>query len=141
MRVDKMTMAHSIESRVPFLDHEVVEFSERVPVEYKIRDGIGKHVLKKAAEPFLDHDMIYRRKQGFGAPMESWFREPSFRQECADSFDRSQLAVDGLVDSAFVHDLLERQQSGGGWSFHLWTIMNAAMWMERWTGAPALAGR
>src|SRR5262252_1734193 len=70
MRVDKLTMAHAVEARVPFLDHDVVEFATRIPSSYKLRDSVGKAVLKKAAEPYLDHDMIYRRKQGFGAPMD-----------------------------------------------------------------------
>jgi len=76
MRVDKMTMAHSIEARVPFLDHDVVEFATRLPNCYKLADGVGKAVLKRAAEPYVDHDLIYRRKQGFGAPMDKWFRSP-----------------------------------------------------------------
>ena len=64
---------------MPFLDHDVVDFATRVcRARYKLRDGVGKRVLKKAAEPYLDHDMIYRRKQGFGAPMEEWFREGDF---------------------------------------------------------------
>jgi asparagine synthase (glutamine-hydrolysing) len=66
MRVDKLTMAHAVEARVPFLDHDVVDFATRLPPSYKLRDGVGKRILKKAAEPYLDHDMIYRRKQGFG---------------------------------------------------------------------------
>src|SRR5499427_7419915 len=60
MRVDKLTMAHSIEARVPFLDHDVVDFATRLPPSYKLSETIGKKILKKAAEPYLDHDMIYR---------------------------------------------------------------------------------
>src|SRR5207248_7074853 len=69
MRVDKLTMAHAVEARVPFLDHDVVDFAMRLPPSYKLRDGLGKRILKKAAEPYIDHDMIYRRKQGLCAPM------------------------------------------------------------------------
>ena len=89
MRVDKLTMAHSIEARVPFLDHDVVDFATRLPPSYKLSDAIGKKVLKKAAEPYLDHDMIYRQKQGFGAPMDEWFREGDFGARCLAAFERS----------------------------------------------------
>jgi asparagine synthase (glutamine-hydrolysing) len=58
MRVDKLTMAHAVEARVPFLDHDVVDFATRLPPSYKLRDGVGKRILKKAAEPYLDRDMI-----------------------------------------------------------------------------------
>ena len=89
MRVDKLTMAHAVEARVPFLDHDVVDFATRLPPSYKLRDGVGKRILKKAAEPYRDHDIIYRRKQGFGAPMEDWFREGDFGRRSLAAFDRS----------------------------------------------------
>ena len=82
MRVDKMTMAHSIEARVPFLDHDLVEFAMRLPPSYKLSEGLGKKILKKMAEPYVDHDLLYRRKQGFGAPMDKWFQDPGFGREC-----------------------------------------------------------
>ena len=96
MRVDKLTMAHAVEARVPFLDHDVVEFATRLPPSYKLRDGVGKRILKKAAEPYIDHDLIYRRKQGFGAPMEEWFREGDFGRRCLAAFERSELTQGGL---------------------------------------------
>src|SRR5262249_52771068 len=61
MRVDKLTMAHSVEARVPFLDHDIVNFAMRLPPSYKLRDGIGKYILKRVAEPYLDHDIVYRK--------------------------------------------------------------------------------
>lgn len=133
MRVDKLTMAHSIEARVPFLDHELVEFMMRLPLEYKIRDGTGKYLLKKAAEPYMDHDMIYRKKQGFGAPMESWFKEKEFGQRCLAAFERSQIKKEGYLDNEYFLGLLKHQMgSGGGYSFHLWTVLNAVLWHESW---------
>src|SRR3989441_5101106 len=74
MRVDKMTMATSVEARVPFLDHELVEFAIALPPQLKVRDGVGKYLLKKAVEGLLPHEIIYRPKQGFGAPIAEWFR-------------------------------------------------------------------
>jgi asparagine synthase (glutamine-hydrolysing) len=133
MRVDKLTMAHSIEARVPFLDHDVVEFANRVPAAYKLKNGVGKSLLKKAAAPYLDDDLLHRRKQGFGAPMEAWFREPGFGKRCLDAFDRSALKKQGFFNNDYFTDLLKQQISGqGGYSFQLWTVLNAVLWHESW---------
>jgi len=133
MRVDKLTMAHAVEARVPFLDHDVVEFATRLPPSYKLRDGVGKRILKKAAEPYIDHDMIYRRKQGFGAPMEEWFREGEFGRRSLAAFERSELTKDGLFDNDYFRGLLEAQMNGsGGHSFQLWTVLNAVLWHASW---------
>jgi asparagine synthase (glutamine-hydrolysing) len=133
MRVDKMTMAHAVEARVPFLDHDVVEFATRLPACYKLRDGVGKRVLKNAAEPFLDRDIIYRKKQGFGAPMDEWFREGDFGARCLEAFERSTIRKDGFLDNDYFASLLKAQIDGrGGYSFQLWTVLNAVLWHERW---------
>jgi asparagine synthase (glutamine-hydrolysing) len=133
MRVDKLTMAHSIEARVPFLDHDVVDFARRLPSSYKLSDATGKKVLKKAAEPYLDHDMIYRRKQGFGAPMEEWFREGDFGARCLAAFKRSALRKEGFIDDQHFTGLLEDQIAGrANASFHIWTVMNAVLWHASW---------
>ena len=133
MRVDKLTMAHAVEARVPFLDHDVVDFATRLPPSYKLRDGIGKRILKKAAEPYLDHDMIYRRKQGFGAPMEEWFREGDFGRRSLAAFERSELTREGFFDNDYFRGLLKAQMSGsGGYSFQLWTVLNAVLWHASW---------
>ena len=133
MRVDKLTMAHSIEARVPFLDHDVVEFATRLPPSYKLKNGIGKCILKKAAIPYLDEDMVYRKKQGFGAPMEQWFQERDFGNRCLAAWERSTIAKEGFIDNDYFVNLLKGQQNGaGGYSFHLWTVLNAVLWHESW---------
>lgn len=138
MRVDKMTMAHSVEARVPFLDHDVVEFARRCPPHYKLAGGVGKKILKKAAEPFVDHDLLYRRKQGFGAPMDRWFTESEFGPRTLALFKRSRIRKDGYLDNAYVEDLLKGQISGkSNYGFHLWTVLNAVLWHEHWIGGNA----
>ncbi len=133
MRVDKFTMAHAVEARVPYLDHEVVEFSMRLPDSYKLRGGVGKWLLKQVAEKHLDPGIIHRPKQGFGAPMESWFQDPEFARRSRAAVERSELLRTGLLNRELVADLLERQtRSGGGWSFQLWTLLNAILWYESW---------
>lgn len=135
MRVDKMTMAHSVEARVPFLDHEVIEFARRLPPRYKLSDGIGKKLLKQVAAPYVDRDLLNRRKQGFGAPMDKWFAEPEFGKACLAAFDRSALVREGFFDTGYARGLLEAQVAGRmNWGFHVWTLMNAIFWHERWIG-------
>ena len=75
MRVDKMTMANSVEARVPFLDHDLVEFALALPPEMKVRDGRGKYLLKKAVAGLLPPEIVNRPKQGFSAPVSEWFRD------------------------------------------------------------------
>lgn len=133
MRVDKLTMAHSVEARVPFLDHDVVDFAMRLDPALKLKNGMGKHILKKTAKPFLDEKIIFRKKQGFGAPMEEWFKQGDFGPRCKAAFERSRINKEGLFDSKYVIDMLNRQMnSGGGYSFHLWTIINFVLWHEHW---------
>ena len=133
MRVDKLTMAHAVEARVPFLDHEVVEYAARLPERFKIRDGVSKWLVKKVAERHLPEHLVHRKKQGFGAPMEEWFKEKDFGNRCLDAWKKSSFRDLGLVDDAFVTGLLENQIHGaGGRSFHAWTILNAVLWHERW---------
>ena len=133
MRVDKLTMAHSIEARVPFLDHDIVNFTMRLPPSYKLRDGVGKYLLKKVAEPYLDQEIVYRKKQGFGAPMERWFKEGEFGRRCLAAFERSEIRKLGFLDNGYFTDLLRHQISNGaGYSFQVWTVLNAVLWHESW---------
>jgi asparagine synthase (glutamine-hydrolysing) len=73
-KVDRMSMAHSIESRVPLLDNEVIDFAATLPPSYKIHDGRRKHVLKEAVKGLLPPGILDRKKQGFGVPLGVWFR-------------------------------------------------------------------
>ena len=132
MRVDKLTMAHSVEARVPFLDHELVELAMAVPREEKIRDGVGKHVLKRAVAGLLDDDLVWRPKQGFATPIASWFRG-----ELADGLERqlSDGAINetGWLDPERVTALLALHRSGrADRSFQLWNVMNLSAWFDHW---------
>ena len=75
MRVDKITMATSVEARVPFLDHHLVEYALALPRELKVEGRSGKHILKRALEEILPKDLLYSVKRGFGAPVREWFRD------------------------------------------------------------------
>jgi len=133
MRVDKMTMAHSVEARVPFLDHDVVRFAGKLPLSYKLKDNTGKYILKKAANGILDEETIVRKKQGFGAPMDHWLRQPDFSARCKAVLERSRLVRDGLIDKDYMNALMrDHVQSSSGYGSRIWTVLNAMIWHDYW---------
>jgi asparagine synthase (glutamine-hydrolysing) len=132
MRVDKITMANSIEARVPFLDHHLVEYALALPRSVKVEGASGKHILKRALEDILPHDLLYERKRGFGAPVREWFRGNLggwFHNHLVNSTMRRR----DLLDYAFVNRLLDEHRQGRkDWGFHLWALLNLSLWYERW---------
>lgn len=108
---DKMSMAVGVEVRVPFLDLDLVEFAARIPCQYKQRGREGKWVLKKAMEPYLPHDVIYRPKSGFGAPLRRWLRV-ELRDWLADVLSPERLQSRGLFDVQAVQRLIADNAEG-----------------------------
>jgi asparagine synthase (glutamine-hydrolysing) len=132
MRVDKITMATSVEARVPFLDHHLVEYAMALPRSLKVEGMSGKHILKRSLEDILPHDLLYSRKRGFGAPVREWFRNG-----LGDWFDshlmNSTMRKRNFLDYKFVGQLLEQHRAGRrDWGFHLWALLNLSVWYERW---------
>jgi asparagine synthase (glutamine-hydrolysing) len=128
-RQDKMSMAASIESRVPFMDYRIVEFANRLSTACKIRGGSGKAVVKQYARTVLPEEIVDRRKSGFGVPLDRWFRENDGLGERiqalpdsprADCFDRAALRRLIAEHRAKTHDHSEL----------LWTALNLATWRE-----------
>jgi asparagine synthase (glutamine-hydrolysing) len=132
MRVDKITMAASVEARVPFLDHRLVEYAMGVARGLKVEGTSGKHVLKRALEEVLPHDVLYRRKRGFGAPVTSWFRGET-GSELEGLLMNSTMRRRDFFDYDFVARLVEEHRRGArDWGFHLWALLNLSLWYERW---------
>jgi asparagine synthase (glutamine-hydrolysing) len=132
MRVDKITMATSIEARVPFLDHKLVEHAMGVPRALKVEGRSGKHILKRALEEVLPRDVLYKRKRGFGAPVTQWFRGETGRALAAMLME-SSLRGREFFDYGFIARLLEEHRSGArDWGFQLWALLNLSLWYERW---------
>jgi asparagine synthase (glutamine-hydrolysing) len=136
MRVDKMTMATSVEARVPFLDHELVEFALALPERLKVRGGIGKLILKQAVSPLLPPEIARRPKQGFTPPLGQWLRGP-LGERAQHETASSTLRERGLFDYDRIDRLWESHRRGlGDWSFQLWTLWNVSAWHDYW-----IAGR
>jgi asparagine synthase (glutamine-hydrolysing) len=143
MKQDQMSMATSIESRVPFLDHEFVEFSTRVPDHMKLRNGEGKYIVKKAIEGLVPHEIIYRKKMGFPTPLRQWLRDPR-----ANRFYEIMRAKDGVlaafIDPVALDALIHSQTSGHeDATDRIWRLLTLQLWgdmfltgkrEERWDG-------
>jgi len=133
MRVDKITMSTSVEARVPFLDHHLVELTFGLPRSLRVRTG-PKHLLKKVVRDLLPAEIIDRPKQGFAAPIKEWFRGPSAAL-LTTRLERSGLWDLDCFDVAHVRDLLRRHREGhSDLSTRLWCLLNLALWYDDWIG-------
>ncbi len=130
-KVDRASMAHSLEVRVPFLDHKFVEWSATVPTALKIKNGCGKYVLKKAMEPHLPYDVLYRKKMGFRVPLADWFRGP-LKQKLRDALLSKQMKESGLFNMNTIEKWLDEHQSGRKeYSAPLWTLLMFASFYKQ----------
>lgn len=122
-KVDRASMAHALEVRVPLLDHKLVEWISSLPVSFKLQGQEGKYVFKKALESHLSNDILYRDKMGFSVPLASWFRGP-LRQRINDALMGPILADTGIFNKAFLKEMLDQHQSGRrDYSASLWTLL------------------
>jgi len=123
-KVDRASMAHALEVRVPFLDHKLMEWVSGLPVSYKLKGAEGKYMLKKALEPYLPHDIMYRRKMGFSIPLAEWFRGP-LKDKLDAALASQRMADTGLFDMAFLRRMAEdhargrRDHSASLWSLYM----------------------
>ena len=122
-KVDRASMAHALEVRVPILDHKLVEWMSGLPPELKLDGREGKYVFKKALEPHLPHDILYRPKMGFSVPLASWFRGP-LRQRVRDALLGSVLADSGIFNQKFLQQMVDQHQSGmRDYSASIWSLL------------------
>jgi asparagine synthase (glutamine-hydrolysing) len=138
MRVDKIGMSESLEARVPFLDHKLVEFTMDIPEEWKTRGGEPKYLLKKAFEGVIPDNILYRKKMGFGAPMSDWMRT-DFGHAVRSSVLSSGLLKRGLLNVPYIHKLFDWHFSGRmDASLYLWAIYNLTAWYDLWVDGKAV---
>ena len=129
---DKMSMAAGVEVRVPFLDLELIEFAASIPVEYKLRGHVGKWILKKAMEPYLPANVIYRRKTGFGLPLRGWMNK-ELRPLLSDILSTDSLNRRGLFSPQAVHQLIADNDKGKiDASFILFSLMCIEIWCRNY---------
>jgi asparagine synthase (glutamine-hydrolysing) len=135
-KVDRMTMAHSLEARPPLLDHRLVEFAATIPARFRLRDGTTKYLFKQAMRGVLPDSIIDRQKQGFAVPISRWFRG-----ELA-GYARDMLLSDtcrqrGIFNVGYIERLLRLNAQGRDLDLHIWTALSFEVWCRRFLDAPA----
>jgi asparagine synthase (glutamine-hydrolysing) len=136
-KVDRCTMAHSVESRAPFLRHQLIRFALGLPEDAKLRGRTGKYALKLAARGLLPEAILTRRKQGFSPPFSAWARGP-LRGLVESRLARERVRAAGVLDPEAARRVLEDHVSGHAERGRtLWTLLSLQMWAERWVGGGA----
>ena len=132
MRVDKMAMATSVEARVPFLDYRLVEYSFKINSRVKVKNNTTKYILKKAVEGLIPNEIIYRKKQGFAAPMNYWLKN-ELSDFTKNYLLNSKIHQLGLFNKDFINFLLNSPLSNR-YDFvqNTWNLLNLFMWYDYW---------
>jgi asparagine synthase (glutamine-hydrolysing) len=136
-KVDRASMAHSLEVREPLMDHPLVEWLSSLPPDFKLRNGEGKILLKKALEPYLPQEILYRPKMGFAVPLAQWFRGP-LREPVRRAVLGPVLADTGWFNAAYLRRLVDEHQAGvRDYSTPLWTLLMFESFLRNVMGARA----
>ena len=134
VKVDRAAMACSLETRIPLLDQKVFEFAWRLPLSYKIRGGVGKHVLRQVLHRHVPKPLIDRPKMGFGVPVDRWLRGP-LKDWAASLLDPRRLQDEGYLSPGPISRKWQEHQSGErNWQYHLWDVLMFQAWIESQRG-------
>ncbi len=130
MKQDQMSMAASIESRVPFLDHKLVEYTAKLPEKFKIRGGETKWILREAMKGILPEEILTRSKMGFPVPIGNWFRDEF--KHIVDEYVLSERSLSrGIFQKDFVREIVTKHNSGENHDERIWFLVNFEMWQRR----------
>jgi asparagine synthase (glutamine-hydrolysing) len=131
-KVDRASMAVSLEARVPLLDHRVVAFSWSLPPQHKMHGGIGKRALRRVLDRYVPRELVERPKRGFAVPIDSWLRN-ELRDWAEHLLDERQIAAEGIFDPAPIRERWREHLSGTrDWQYPLWAVLMFQSWKARW---------
>jgi len=133
-RADKMTMAHSVEGRVPFLDKRLVELALNMPTNIKIKGSVPKYVLRQAVKGIIPDEIINRKKQGFGNPISEWLRSNNkISKELTDVIFSSKLKERNILNYEYVKKIIDAHQGGrADHGFKIWNLITLSLWYDYW---------
>jgi asparagine synthase (glutamine-hydrolysing) len=126
-KVDRMSMAHSIEVRVPLLDHKLGEFAATIPPDLKLRHGTTKYIFKQAMRGILPDEVIDRPKQGFAVPLARWFRG-RLNGFIHDLLLSDRVRQRGIFNTGYIEQLLRWHEQGRNLDLQLWTLISFELW-------------
>lgn len=129
VKVDRAAMAVSLETRVPMLDKDVVEFAWTLPVDYKRGEGVGKKVLRDVLYRYVPREMMERPKKGFSIPIDKWLRQPELREWAEGLIHKSTLTSQGILDPDVVWKIWDDFINHGEWRIQIWYILMFQQWL------------
>jgi len=137
VKVDRAAMAVSLETRVPMLDHRVIEFAWSLPLSLRVHNGSGKWLLKELLSRYVPATLTDRPKMGFGIPIDSWLRGP-LRDWAESLLDESRLRSEGFLHPAPIREKwLEHVSGRRNWAYLLWDVIMFQSWLEEQARRPA----
>jgi len=135
-KVDRMTMAHSIEARPPLLDHRLVEFAATIPARFRLRDGTTKYLFKQAMRGMVPDTIIDRRKHGFAVPLAQWFRG-DLAGFARDVLLSTTCRERGVLEPRLIERVLRLNARGRDLDLQIWTMLSFELWCRRFLDGPS----